>query len=94
MRGVDPAERRAYREAHALHFDARDPAGALTAWERYLDAYPSGRFALEARYNRALCLVRLGRDGEARDALVPFAAGEHGTYRQREAAELVEALGE
>ncbi|UJR83996.1 tetratricopeptide repeat protein [Sandaracinus amylolyticus] len=94
MQGVDPAERRAYREAHALHFDARDPAGALGAWERYLDAYPSGRFALEARYNRALCLVRLGRDGEARDALTPFASGEHGSYRQREAAELVEALSE
>ena len=94
MQGVDPAERRAYREAHALHFDARDPAGAIAAWERYLDAYPSGRFALEARYNRALCLVRLGRDDEARAALEPFAAGEHGSYRQREAAELVEALSE
>jgi len=91
---VDPTERRAYRAAHALHFEARDPAGALTAWDRYLAAYPSGRFAIEARYNSALCLVRLGRSDEARDALAPFADGRHGEYRQREAAALIEALSE
>ena len=91
---VDPAERRAYRDAHALHFEARDPAGALAAWNRYLAAYPSGRFAIEARYNRALCLVRLDRSDEARAALVPFAEGRHGEYRRREAVALIEALSE
>ena len=91
---VDPTERRAYRAAHALHFEARDPAGALTAWDRYLAAYPSGRFAIEARYNSALCLVRLGRSDEARGALAPFAEGRHGEYRQREATALIEALSE
>jgi hypothetical protein len=89
---VDPAERRAYREAHALHFDARDAEGALAAWDRYLTRYPSGRFAIEARYNRALCLVRLGRENEAREALAPFAAGRYGEYRRREAAALTEAM--
>jgi hypothetical protein len=89
---VDPAERRAYREAHALHFEARDPEGALAAWERYLARHPSGRFAIEARYNRALCLVRLDRQAEAREALVPFAEGRYGEYRRREAAALTEAM--
>lgn len=89
---VDPAERRAYRTAHALHFDARDPSGALAAWDAYLSRYPSGRFAIEARYNRALCLVRLGREAEAREALAPFASGRYGAYRQREATALTEAM--
>lgn len=90
---VDPAERRAYREAHALHFDAHDPEGALASWDRYLRSYPRGRFALEARYNRALCLVRLERRDEAEAALAPFARGTHGGYRQAEATALLEALG-
>lgn len=89
---VDPAERLAYRRAHALHFDAHDPAGALDAWNDYLASYPHGRFALEARYNRALCLVRLDRRTEAEQALAPFAAGTHGNYRRDEASALIEAL--
>jgi hypothetical protein len=89
---VDPAERRAYREAHALHFEQHDDAAAIAAWDRYLAAYPRGRFALEARYNRALCLVRAGREAEARVALAPFVEGTHGGYRQREATEIVDAL--
>lgn len=89
---VDPRERAAYRAAHTLHFEAHDPAGAITAWDGYLASYPSGRFALEARYNRALCLVRLGRTSEAREALAPFVAGTHGGYRQAEATQLIEAI--
>src|SRR5947207_12740849 len=47
-----------YRRAHELHFHGGDPAAALAAWDRYLAAEPDGRFAVEARYNRALVLVR------------------------------------
>ncbi len=92
---IDPegsAAYAAYRRAHEAHFVTRDAAAALVAWDEYLAVAPGGRFALEARYNRALCLVRLGRTAEARAALAPFAAGEHGAYRQREADELVRAL--
>lgn len=89
---VDPAERLAYRHAHALHFEAHDPAAALEAWDDYLAGYPHGRFALEARYNRALCLVRLDRRAEAESALAPFAEGTHGDYRRAEASALIEAL--
>ena len=48
---------------------------------------------LEARYNRALCLVRLGRAAEARAALQPFADGTLVHYRAAEARALVQSLG-
>lgn len=82
-----------YKEAHALHFRERNYGAALAAWEQYLDQLPNGTLAIEARYNRALCLVQLARFADARAALTPFARGEdsHG-YRQREAQRLLEAL--
>jgi hypothetical protein len=81
-----------YRAAHRAHFVERDAARALPAWDAYLKAAPNGSLALEARYNRALCLVRLHRSTEARAALTPFAAGRFGGYRKREAADLLDAL--
>ncbi len=90
---ADPAHD-LYRRAHRAHFTEHNPPAALALWDEYLRAAPRGRFAVEARYNRALCLVRLGRRAEARAALDAFAAGKFGGYRQSEAAELLEALGE
>jgi hypothetical protein len=82
-----------YREAHEAHFVKKDPASALPLWDRYLAAAgPSGRFALEARYNRAICLVRLGRRAEAKTALTPFANGDYGGYRRDEATQLLTTL--
>ena len=83
-----------YRKAHALHFHGGDPAAALAAWDAYLAAEPDGRFSVEARYNRALVLVRLARYAEARAALAPFARREvvPPGYRQAEAEQLVERL--
>ncbi len=81
-----------YRKAHRAHFAQRRPSLALAAWEAYLRAAPGGRFAVEARYNRAMCLVRLGRTEAAREALAPFVRGAFGGYRQEEARKLVEAL--
>ncbi|HKO51636.1 MAG TPA: hypothetical protein VJV79_28195 [Polyangiaceae bacterium] len=81
-----------YRLAHAAHFVDRDPARALAGWDAYLRAAPSGEFAPEARYNRALSLVRLGRVPEARSALEPFANGAYGGYRKTEASALLERL--
>lgn len=81
-----------FAEAHRLHFTERDPARALVAWDRYIAEAPSGRFAPEAHYNRALCLIRLGRRDEAASALEPFVRGAYGSYRRREASELLDAL--
>ncbi|MET0412197.1 MAG: hypothetical protein ABW217_12925, partial [Polyangiaceae bacterium] len=81
-----------YRAAHRAHFSERDPARALAGWDEYLAQARGGRFALEARYNRALCLVRLKRNEDARRALEPFARGDHGTYRRDDATRLLEAL--
>jgi hypothetical protein len=86
------AEASLYAAAHHAHFEARDPEAALRAWNAYLAAYPDGRFALEARYNRALALVRLGRAADARAALAPFADGSYGGYRRAEARALMDAL--
>ncbi len=80
-----------YRSAHTKHFAERDYASALVAWDEYLQATPNGRLTLEARYNRSLCLLRLGREAEARTALEPFASGKLG-YREKEARELLEEL--
>jgi hypothetical protein len=90
---VAPAEEVLYRAAHDAQFSAKDPGRAIAGWDAYLAAYPAGRFAPEARYNRGLALVRLGRHDDARAALRPFADGTHGGYRQAEAKELLDALG-
>lgn len=82
-----------YKSAHEKHFRERDYAGALAQWEVYLKQMPTGTFAVEAKYNRALCLVRLGRYAEARAALHEFAEGRVGAgYRRGEAARVIEAL--
>jgi hypothetical protein len=84
----------AYDRAHRAHFFSDAPALALAAWDEYLAAYPRGTFAPEARYNRALCLVRLGKFGAAAEALRPFARGGRGTYRRQEACLLMRWLSE
>lgn len=81
-----------YRRAHELHFRGDDTAAALAAWDAYLGAEPAGRFAIEARYNRALLWIRMGRYRDAHAALLPFARGEVSGYRQEEAATLVARL--
>ena len=94
---VTPAPQRseelaAYRIAHEAHFRGSDPAAALAAWNAYLAKFPDGQLAPEARYDRALVLIKLKRINEARQALAPFAAAPAGSYRQREATKLLDAL--
>ena len=87
------AELASYRRAHALHFRGGGDRETLAAWDAYLREFPDGRFAADARYDRALVLVRLDRRDEARAALAPFADGAvAGGYRQREAIALRAAL--
>jgi hypothetical protein len=86
------ADDQAFAHAHALHFHGADPVAALAAWDEYLRDFPSGRFAPEARYNRAIDLLKLGRNGEARDALQPFADGAFDGYRRDEAQGILRSL--
>lgn len=90
--GGDAAADALYQRAHALHFGAQDPAAALAAWDAYLAAAPAGRFAAFAHYNRALCLLRLGRTAEARRTLQLFSSGGFGGYRRAEAQSLLDAM--
>jgi hypothetical protein len=83
-----------YLRAHRAQFVARDYEAALRAWDDYLSHPHSGSFELEARYNRAIALAQLGRIAEAREALRPFASGEHGEYRRRDATSLLGILPE
>jgi TolA-binding protein len=88
------AEARAYGRAHRTHFVDDAPARALGAWDDYLTAFPRGVFAPEARYNRALCLVRLGRLGEAARALRAFERESPAGYRRDDARLLLDWVHE
>ncbi len=81
----------AYRVAHLAHFRGNDPEAALVAWDHYLAKFPDGRMALDARYDRALVLVKLERWKDAREALASFAAA-NSTYRKTEAAKILDAI--
>jgi TolA-binding protein len=87
----DP-ELAAYRIAHDVHFKGGSPADALLAWDNYLAQYPSGSLAVDAKYSRALVLIKLKRWADARAALQPFANAAAGSYRQAEATKLLAAL--
>jgi hypothetical protein len=78
-----------YRQAHEAHFGRGDFAAALVLWDRYLAVSPLPRLTPEARYNRAIALLRLGRRDEAARALRPFAEGDYGAYRATEARALL-----
>lgn len=82
----------AYQQAHTAHFGRGDCAAALAAYASYLAHYPRGRFVMEAKYNRALCLLKTGQLPEGRAALLPFAEGTFGNYRQTQARALLDAL--
>jgi TolA-binding protein len=82
-----------YEKAHQAHFIEKNYDKALSAWDNYIKSVHNGRFAVEARYNRAICWLRLGHFAEARKALEPFAAGRYGNYRKSEANSLIEGMG-
>ena len=87
--GPSDAESDAYGRAHRAHFDESTPERALAAWDDYLRLYPQGTFEPEARFNRAICLVRLRRFAQAERALHSFADGRLGGYRRAEAEQLL-----
>jgi tetratricopeptide (TPR) repeat protein len=87
--GPSDAEADAYGRAHRAHFDEGAPEQALAAWDDYLRRYPRGAFEPEARFNRAICLVRLRRFAQAERALRSFSDGRFANYRRAEAEQLL-----
>lgn len=81
-----------YRTAHDAQLTRGDCASAVTSYDDYLAKSPNGALVPEARFNRALCLVHLGRRQEAERALRPFAEGAYGSYRRDDARRLLESL--
>ncbi|MFK8001236.1 MAG: tol-pal system YbgF family protein [Polyangiales bacterium] len=89
---IDVEERELFSRAHRTHFDGGTSSQALRHWDDYLAAYPHGRFVPEARFNRALTLIRLGQLTQARGVLERFARGDFGAARRTQAAELLELI--
>ncbi|MGE0791947.1 MAG: hypothetical protein AB7S26_40105 [Sandaracinaceae bacterium] len=83
-----------YARAHELHFRGGHPADALRAWDAYLSATPDASdldLRPEARFNRAVCLVRLARRDDAERALGDIVTARG--YRYRDAQRMLQSLG-
>jgi len=61
----DAQELDAYQAAHDAHFKTQDYRIAQMLWLQYLQSFPNGRLAPEAKYNRAVALLRLGDQEQA-----------------------------
>jgi hypothetical protein len=81
-----------YGRAHDLHFHGNDTGKALSAWSLYLTKFPQGQLAPEARYNRAICLFRLGRVEDAKVALSELAASAPAAHQRTQAKRLLQRL--
>ncbi len=86
------SEAQLYARAHRAHFVDQSPARAVAAWSEYLRRFPRGALAPEAAFNRALCLIHLGRLDEATRALRTFAAHRPDGYRQADVERLLDWL--
>jgi len=83
-----------YERAHQAHFVRRDFAAALELWNRYLELGGAAPLVAEARFNRAIALLQLGRPAAAAADLRPFADGDYGAYRREEARTLLRRIAE
>jgi len=83
-----------YDRAHQAHFVRRDFGAALELWSRYLALGGAAPLSAEARFNRAIALLQLGRPAAAAADLRPFADGDYGAYRREEARALLRRISE
>jgi hypothetical protein len=90
-RGPSDPEDALFEEVQRDHRSASSSED-LAGWQRYLAAYPEGRFAPEARYRRAEALARLGDENAALAAFLWFAHSPEGMSRREDALRWVRAL--
>jgi len=90
--GDPDAEAQLYARAHRAHFVEQSAVRALAAWTEYLRRFPRGALAPEAAFNRALCLIHLGRFEDATRALQRFAAAGPDGYRKADVERLLDWL--
>jgi TolA-binding protein len=81
-----------YERAFQLQFRQGNYQAALGAWNSYLSATPTGALVGEAQFHRAVCLVALGRYGDARTALSTIASGVGGSAYRARAHTLLQAI--
>lgn len=81
----------AFWAVYRLQFSG-PPQRALQAWDSYLARGPSAELAIEARYHRAVIMLRLGRYAEARPELERFAAGGYAGTHADDARRLLAQL--
>lgn len=91
VKADDDAHRQLYRRAQRLADEGRHQE-ALALWDEYLAQYATEPLHVEARFNRIHNLIELKRYAEASVALLPFANGEFGRYRQEQARSLRRVL--
>jgi TolA-binding protein len=89
-----PSEASLYGRAHDLHFRGGAVEKALAAWSAYLVKFPNGQLAPEARFNRAICLVRLKRVDDAKVALAEIAANAPSSHQREQAGRLLASLAD
>jgi hypothetical protein len=92
LQAEDHTDLLTYQTAHRAHFQAGNCTSAVAGYRKYLREQPGGTFALEAKYNLGVCLIRLGETAEAKRLLLPFANGAYGNYRKEKSQELIDAL--
>jgi len=89
-----PSEAWLYGRAHDLHFRGGALDKALAAWSAHLAKFPNGQLAPEARFNRAICLVRLKRWEDAKVALADIVANAPASHQREQASRLLDTFAD
>jgi hypothetical protein len=91
-RGGPAAENALYQIGGIYHDQLRDPARALTAWERYRARYPRGQLRAETDLSILDTLAELGQKSRALDEGLAFLRRHPGSERRGEVARVAADL--
>ncbi|HET6145958.1 MAG TPA: FecR family protein [Polyangia bacterium] len=91
-RGGPAAENALYQIGGIYHDQLRDPARALTAWQRYRALYPRGQLRAETDLSILDTLAELGQSSRALDEGLAFLRRHPGSERRGEVARVAADL--